>query len=362
MSDETVNPGRRTILKLAGATAVTSAFSSALADDNAGSIRWGIVGTGMIANIMVNNIHAAEGASVAAVSSRSLESATEFASKHGVPHAFDSWSDMIASDEVDAIYVATPTSVREEICVAAANGGKHVLGEKPFANLESLQRITAACRDNGVSFMDGTHFVHHPRTEHIRSALPEKTGKPWTIASAFQFGLSGTDNIRFNPKLEPYGAIGDAGWYNMRAAVEFISPDAKLVGAEAYARRSANNAVVTAAGVVAFDDGCTSTWSCGFEAGAVSMFLSLAGAKGEICLTDFVSERGGGTADYDFRTGSVRAEPEHIEIPSPKNAGVLMIEDFTTMVGDESRFAASVRASERTQELVDAIWRSANSR
>ena len=49
------------------------------------------------------------------------------------------------------------------------------------------------------------------------------------MASAFQFGLSDTSNIRLRPDLEPYGAIGDTGWYTMRAAVEYGSPTAKLV-------------------------------------------------------------------------------------------------------------------------------------
>jgi predicted dehydrogenase len=64
----------------------------------------------------------------------------------------------------------------------AAASGKHVLGEKPFANLPSLRRITAACRKKGVGFMDGTHFVHHPRTAHIKNTLREKIG-PGTAAS-----------------------------------------------------------------------------------------------------------------------------------------------------------------------------------
>ena len=93
-------------------------------------------------------------------------------------------------DGIDAVYVATPTSVREEICLAAANSGKHVLGEKPFASLGSVQRIAAACRANDVGFMDGTHFVHHPRTVHIREQAAAQIGWPWSLDSAFQFGLS----------------------------------------------------------------------------------------------------------------------------------------------------------------------------
>ena len=88
------------------------------------------------------------------------------------------------------------------ISVAAARAGKHVLGEKPFANLPSLKRITAACRDNGVGFMDGTHFPHHPRTAQIRSHMQEAVGWPWSVSSAFQFSLTDTQDIRLRPDLE----------------------------------------------------------------------------------------------------------------------------------------------------------------
>ena len=91
------------------------------------AIRWGIVSTGGIANSMAHMIKIAAASEIGAVSSRRMESAEAFAQSHEVPNAFDSWQEMIDSDVVDAIYVATPTSVREEICIAAARGGKHCL-------------------------------------------------------------------------------------------------------------------------------------------------------------------------------------------------------------------------------------------
>ena len=176
------------------------------------TLRWGIVGTGGIANSMAGMIRMADAAVIGAVSSRRMETAQEFAKDHDVPNAFDSWQEMIDSDVVDAIYVATPTSVREEICIAAARVGKHVLGEKPFASLPSVERIVPACRDHDVAFMDGTHFVHHPRTLDIKQYREERLGFVWSVASAFQFMLADRGNIRFNPTLDPMGAIGDAGW------------------------------------------------------------------------------------------------------------------------------------------------------
>jgi predicted dehydrogenase len=356
---------RRKLLQAVGAGAAMYAIPAAFAAQSSGAgeqrdrpLRWGIVGTGSIANHIARMIQLAERADLAAVSSRKMETAKEFAAKHSIPAAFDSWAKMLKSKAVDAVYVATPTSVREEICLFAAANGKHVLGEKPFANLPSLRRITAACRQNGVGFMDGTHFVHHPRTAQIKATMREKIGWPWSVDSAFQFGLTDADNIRMNPELEPYGAIGDAAWYNMRAAVEYTAPGVKLVGADAYLRRDKKNgAVIGGGGVIAFDDGSTSTWNCGFDAGAVSMDLRISGTAGQFSLRDFVINEGKGPAEYEYRQGGFGSGTvERIGVPAGKPAAALMLESFAAMVGDPGRFEASVTASERTQEWLDAIW------
>jgi predicted dehydrogenase len=365
----TVDAGRRKLLEVVGAGAVVSAMPAAFATKSSGvdkkpdrPLRWGIVGTGMIANLVAPMIKMAARTELAAVASRKIETAKKFANTHGISGAYGSWSEMVSSSTVDAIYVATPTAIREEICLLAAANGKHVLGEKPFANLSSLRRITAACRKNGVGFMDGTHFVHHPRTAEIKTTMREKIGWPWSIDSTFQFGLTDAGNIRMDPKLEPYGAIGDAGWYNMRAAVEFTAPGIKVAGLDAYVRRDKkSNAVVTGSGVIAFNDGSTTTWNCGFDAGALNMDLRMSGTGGQFSLYDFVQNGGEGPAgptEYEYRKGEFgdRGTLERISVPSAKPAAALMFENFAAMVGDPDRFEVSVAASERTQELLDAIW------
>jgi predicted dehydrogenase len=361
-----VDAGRRKLLEVVGAGAVVSAIPTVFAAESPGvkkqtdrPLRWGIVGTGEIANYMASMIKMAARSELAAAASRKIETAKQFANKHGISGAFGSWSEMLSSNTVDAIYVATPTAVREEICLLAAASGKHVLGEKPFANLPSLRRITSACRKNGVGFMDGTHFVHDPRTEKIKATMREKIGWAWSIDSAFQFGPIDADNIRMDPNLEPYGAIGDAGWYNMRAAVEYTAPGVKVIGVDAYLRRDKKTkAAITGSGVIAFSDGSTTTWNCGFEAGAANMDLRLSGAGGQFSLDDFVFNPGDGPAEYVYRKGGFGddATSERIAVPSAKPAAALMFEDFAAMVGDSKLFEASVAASERTQEWLDAIW------
>ncbi len=234
-----------------------------------------------------------------------------------------------------------------------------MLGEKPFADLASLQRITAACKQNGVGFMDGTHFVHHPRTAYIKSNTASLAGWPWSIDSAFQFKLSDKSNIRMNPKLEPYGAIGDAGWYNMRVAVEYSAPGVEIKSVEAFIRRdSETNAVTSGSGVIVFDDGSTNTWNCSFESGAGIMDLRISGEKGVIKLDDFLSQRPADKpADFEYRQNW--NDTKFIEVSSEKPEATLMFEDFAAMLGNSTLLEASRAVSERTQMWLDAIWRSA---
>jgi predicted dehydrogenase len=361
----TFNRSRRRLLGAAGATVVATVFGGTMLSKSqtAGAqtvktIRWGIVGTGGIANSMARMIKAADASEIGAVSSREMESATAFAKDHAIPNSFDSWQEMIDSDFVDAIYVATPTSVREEICIAAAKGGKHVLGEKPFASLASVQRIVESCRSNGVAFMDGTHFVHHPRTLDIKKHRDNRLGFVWSVASAFQFNLADRGNIRFNPKLEPMGAIGDAGWYNMRAAVEYLPPELALATVSANLRRdSQTGAVISASGVLGFSDGSTSTWNCGFDSGAGVMDLRITGTKGVIHIDDFLSQNGDGSAGFDYSKGGWGDDAsEEINIPSTKPGAALMFEDMAAAAADPSLREQWMVATMGTQALLDAIW------
>lgn len=324
-------------------------------------IRWGIVGTGTIANEMATVINSVPHAELVAVSSRRMTSARSFADQHGARLAFDDWNSMLRSQDVDGIYVATPTSVREEISVAAAAGQKHVLAEKPFASTASLQRIISACRTAGVGFMDGNHFGHHPRTAAIRDALSERIGWPWSLVSTFQFPLDDRGNIRFNPDLEPMGAIGDVGWYCMRAIAEYLPPDLEPDAISAFVRRDATTRTAMAgAGVMRFADGATSTFNCAYDAGALFTTLRLTGEDGVITLNDFPANNPDGSADYLYHRGTFGdVQAEQIRVASPLTSRQLMFEDFAVMTVDEDLQSRSSDDSLRTQRLLDAFWQSA---
>lgn len=360
-SVESAHLSRRDFLAVAGVAATTAAAGpGVLSAQESTGLRWGFVGTGGIANSMARVLSRFPVARLTAVSSRRQASADEFANRYNAERAFSSWQTMVEWDGIDAVYVATPTSVREEIAVAAALAGKHVLAEKPFASLPSVQRIAAACRENGVALVDGTHFNHHPRTQAVIDRLAASPDKPWSVASAFQFNLTDKTNIRFNPELEPMGALGDAGWYNMRAAATYLDPKAQLTQAQAILRRDPDtSAVAAASGVLTFDDGSTSTWNCGFDSGAVVMDLRITSAAGVLRIDNFLSQNPDGSADYRWQSGGwgPNAVDDTVTVPSELPGPALMFRKVEKLTTDATAREKSIDLSERTQALLDASWR-----
>jgi len=140
-------------------------------------IRFGIVGTGMIAHVVANAMSLAADVQLHAVVSRNQRKADAFSQKCGATVAYSDWRALVADENIDVIYVATPTAGREEICLAAIANGKHLISEKPFLNGGSARRIADAAQRQGVAFMDATHFSHHPRTEVVHQRIADHLGK-----------------------------------------------------------------------------------------------------------------------------------------------------------------------------------------
>ena len=328
----------------------------------------GIVGSGMIAGVIANAIKQSSQANLAAVASRRVESANTFAAEHGVELVFDTWQQLISSDHIDAVYVATPTASKEEIAVAAAQQGKHILVDKPLASLDSLLNMTNAAKDNGVAFMDATHFSNHPRTAHIRQTLLDSIGEPQAVRTSFFFPFMDRSNIRFNPEKEPTGAVGDMAWYSMRAIAEYLNTDAGISQISgSIVRDEQTGAVIRGAGFVAFADGKTSTFDFGYNAGVCLMDLDILGHEGMLHMDDFVLDWKHGFAfdnpdhvvGYTRRTGMQQPkEFEYLGVDTEQAQSVVMIDNFAALAAAPESDAAqhAVKTSIQTQSLLDAFW------
>ena len=338
---------------------------------NTPPLGFGIVGTGMIAGVVAEAIRKAGNATLAAVSSRSQENADRFAVNHPGATGVQGTEELFRRADVGAVYIATPTVAKEAIAIAAIAAGKQVLVDKPFLNLASLRRMTDAAAARGVLFMDATHFSHHPRTALIRAALPAKIGTPHSLHTTFYFPFSDRDNIRFNPRQEPMTALGDMGWYSMRAIVEYLRPSGPVTQAVAIPQRDpASGAIIQASGLIAFASGEVSTFDIGYTAGTVLMDLDLLGTTGVIRLDDFVLDWANSwsfrdpenLAGYYHRTAmGTRKDMTFIPTPAETPQEVSMIENFARLAtsGTPADQAAPAKATLQTQEYLDALWKAA---
>ena len=159
----------------------------------------------------------ASNCSLTAVASRDPERSRQFIAecqrfvRFDPPPPLGSYEELLAADDVDAVYIPLPTGIRKPWAIRAAEAGKHVLVEKPVgATSQDVRDILAACRRRcGVQFMDGVMFMHSRRMEQIREILADgqSIGALKRITSQFSFGVS-SESFARNVRPQPARAAG----------------------------------------------------------------------------------------------------------------------------------------------------------
>lgn len=138
-------------------------------------VRFGIMGCANIAHKMCRAIALSQNSILHAIGSRSFDKASRFAVETVFSgKIYGSYEALLDDPDVDAVYMPLPTTLHVRWAVLAAEKGKHVLLEKPAAlNLSELDEILHACDSNGVQFMDATMWMHHPRTDEMKTLLSD---------------------------------------------------------------------------------------------------------------------------------------------------------------------------------------------
>ena len=182
-------------------------------------VRWGLLSTANINKRLIPPIRASERGELVAVASRTLETAGAYAAKWGIPRSFGSYEALLASGEVDAVYIGLPNHLHAEWTVRALEAGIHVLCEKPFAlSLAEVDRMTAAARANGRVLAEAFMYRHHPQTkaagDFIRAG---RLGRVSLIRGTFTFFMTDRTNVRMIPEWGG-GCLWDVGVYPLSFA------------------------------------------------------------------------------------------------------------------------------------------------
>jgi predicted dehydrogenase len=134
---------------------------------------WGLIGCGDISRKRVAPaVRDIPECDLIAISRARRELAEEFAGEFGARRWYDDWRELIADEDVDAVYIATPVNLHAEQTIAAAAAGKHVLCEKPMAmDVAQCDRMIAACREHGVKLCIAYYRHFYPVIGRIREII-----------------------------------------------------------------------------------------------------------------------------------------------------------------------------------------------
>jgi len=186
-------------------------------------IRWGILGTGWIAEQFVADI-LANGITVTAVGSRSQGSADAFAEKFGIPTAHDSYEALAADPEVDVVYVATPHPMHADNATLVLNAGKHALVEKPFTlNAAEAQRVVDLASTKNLVVLEAMWTRWLPHMVRLREILAAGTiGDVRTVIADHNQKLPSDPKHRINAPELGGGALLDLGIYPVSFAWDVL--------------------------------------------------------------------------------------------------------------------------------------------
>ena len=193
------------------------------------NFNWGILGPGGIAKAFATDLKLLDGHSVAAVGSRTLKNAQDFANTFGGT-AYGSYEALVADPSIDAIYVATPHPAHKDNVVLALNAGKPVLCEKPFAvNAKEAQEMVAAAQKNNVAMMEAMWSRFLPHYAQVREIVASGVlGKILTVHADHGQRLADQDIARLVEPALAGGALLDLGIYPVSFAHMVLGNPTKI--------------------------------------------------------------------------------------------------------------------------------------
>ena len=138
-------------------------------------ICWGIIGCGNVTEVKSGPaFNKVEHSSLMAVSRRDPDKLADYVKRHHIPLSFTNALDLIQSDHINAIYIATPPDVREAYAIEAMQLGKPVYLEKPMAlNLAACKRLKSVSEKLGIKLSVAHYRRNLPLFMEVKNILEQ---------------------------------------------------------------------------------------------------------------------------------------------------------------------------------------------
>jgi predicted dehydrogenase len=198
-----------------------------------------IMGTGYVVHIHLESyrrfVHDAE---VVAVYGRTAASAKTMAEKFNIPKWYDDMDKFFAETDAEVVDICLPNYLHHTACMKAAEHGKHVIVEKPFAmTLEEADEMIAACKAKGLKLMYGEQLCFCPKYERLRAVVESGAiGDVYMVKQAEKHDGPHGDWF-YKKEFAGGGALMDLGchaiawfrWMTKNAKVKTVFADMKTV-------------------------------------------------------------------------------------------------------------------------------------
>ena len=322
------------------------------------TLRIGLVAASRIAvKAIIEPLPDVDGVDLTAVGARDLARAKAAADEWGADHAFGSYEELIASDDVDAVYIGTPASLHREWAIAAIEAGKHVLCEKPFAaNADDARLIADAARDGDVVVMEAFHWRYHPFARRFREVVESGVlGRIDRIDAAFDIpdGHIPQTDIRWDVDLGG-GATMDLGCYAIQWVRHAAGEDPDVVSADAVCPVEGIDGSLGAE--LRWPSGVTGRVHSSMIAPgeSVELWLRVSGQDGRMLVTNPLGPQMGGALISVDLGDRVWSEPADMS-----STYFHQLVAFRDAVNDGTAFPTTADDGVRNMEIVDACYRAA---
>ena len=249
-------------------------------------LRWGVLGSARIVRKTIPALQATKNGEVVGIASRTEEKAREYAGKHGIPQAFGSYEALLASQDIDAVYIPLPNALHLEWILKSLDAGKHVLCEKPLAmSAAECEEIARKADETGLKVLEGFMYRFHPRFEKLQELLAANVvGKLTFVHVGHSFDAGGDDNIRWYRGLGG-GALFDTGCYcvNMSRMVTAQEPTDVAAFGNYRDANDGGRIDTSIAGMLRFPSSATVLFDTGVNLERRN-FLEITGTEGRLYL------------------------------------------------------------------------------
>ncbi|MDA8747391.1 Gfo/Idh/MocA family oxidoreductase [Litoreibacter sp.] len=317
-------------------------------------VNWGILGAAKFAREhMAPAIHAAKGARLAAIASRSGD-ISGFQAFAPDAIAFDSYEALLASPDIDAVYIPLPNTLHVEWTMKAMAAGKHVLCEKPLAmKADEFDAVIAKRDETGLLCAEAYMIIHHPQWQRAREVVQSGgIGALRHVSAQFCYNnASDPGNIRNKPETGG-GGIPDIGVYTF-GATRFVTGQEPV---DIDAHITWENGVDVKAEIAAQFEGFSFQSMVSMRLANYQEVLFL-GEAGHIRLTAPFNPLvyGGAMLFHGDAAGNITAE----KFPDA-NHYVLQVEAFSRSVRTDEAYPATLEFAKGTQEMIDRVFAAAS--